>query len=83
MGSQKFSQSLNSVIGPVTFLQSLTSSNIDRKPGSVSYTLTLTNHDAAACGDWLERAKRNDLVVLCADRVESIVDELQSRIRPS
>jgi cyanophycin synthetase len=31
----------------------------------------------------LDRANPGDLVVLCADRVESIVDELQSRIRPS
>jgi cyanophycin synthetase len=31
----------------------------------------------------LDRANPGDLVVLCADRVESIVDELQSRVRPS
>ena len=45
-------------------------------------------HDAAACGDWLERAKRNDLVVLCAGvndlfqrpepRVEDIERSLQT-----
>ena len=29
------------------------------------------------------RSNPGDLVVLCADRVEAIVDELQSRIRPS
>ena len=29
------------VIGPVSFLQALTSSNVDRKPGSVIYTLLL------------------------------------------
>jgi cyanophycin synthetase len=31
----------------------------------------------------LDRANPGDLVVLCADRVDSIVDELQSRTRPS
>ena len=31
----------------------------------------------------LDRANPGDLVVLCADRVEAIVDELQSRISPS
>jgi cyanophycin synthetase len=31
----------------------------------------------------LDRANPGDLVVLCADQVESIVDELQSRVRPS
>jgi cyanophycin synthetase len=30
----------------------------------------------------LDRANPGDLVVLCADRVDSIVDELQSRARP-
>jgi cyanophycin synthetase len=30
----------------------------------------------------LDRANPGDLVVLCADRVDSIVDELQSRSRP-
>jgi cyanophycin synthetase len=31
----------------------------------------------------LDRANPGDLVVLCADQVESIVDELQSRTRGS
>jgi cyanophycin synthetase len=31
----------------------------------------------------LDRANPGDLVVLCADQVESIVDELQSRTRAS
>jgi len=31
----------------------------------------------------LDRANPGDLVVLCADRVDTIVDELQSRTRPS
>jgi cyanophycin synthetase len=31
----------------------------------------------------LDRANPGDLVVLCADQVDSIVDELQSRARPS
>jgi cyanophycin synthetase len=31
----------------------------------------------------LDRANPGDLVVLCADQVEAIVDELQSRTRPA
>jgi cyanophycin synthetase len=51
--------------------------------GARCRSLEVVLDELAACKLALDRANPGDLVVLCADQVEGIVDELQSRTRPS
>src|SRR4030095_323649 len=54
-----------------------------RAAGALCRSREVVRDELEASGLALDRANPGDLVVLCADQVDSIVDELQSRARPS
>jgi cyanophycin synthetase len=51
--------------------------------GARCRSLEVVPEEMAATKLALDRANPGDLVVLCADRVDEIVDELQARVRPA